>query len=108
VRLSNGHELLSQITGAGCILGTTIATFCGAESMVGLASGPIESVLVRGDMLLATAAGTLALTIAAQQAADKEEVRGPGTFLPALIDELAVLTPDMILKTAKIEVETVW
>ncbi|KAH9978842.1 thiamine biosynthetic bifunctional enzyme [Lactifluus volemus] len=108
VRLSNGHELLSQITGAGCILGTAIATFCGAESMVGLASGPIESVLVRGDMLLATAAGTLALTIAAQQAADKEEVRGPGTFLPALIDELAALTPDMILKTAKIEVETVW
>jgi thiamine-phosphate diphosphorylase / hydroxyethylthiazole kinase len=106
VCLSNGHQLLSQITGAGCILGTVIATFCGAESMAGLALGPIESVLVKGDMLLAPAAGTLALTIAAQRAADKEEVRGPGTFLSALIDELAVLTPEMILETAKIEVET--
>jgi thiamine-phosphate diphosphorylase/hydroxyethylthiazole kinase len=58
-------------------------------------------------MLLATVAGTLALTIAAQQAASREDVRGPGTFLPALIDELAVLTPEMVLRMAKIEVETV-
>jgi thiamine-phosphate diphosphorylase / hydroxyethylthiazole kinase len=71
------------------------------------ASGPAEGVLVKGgDMLLATAAGTLALTIAAQQAANREEVRGPGTFLPALIDELAVLTAETVLKMAKIEVET--
>ena len=55
-------------------------------------------------MLLAAAAGTLALTIAAQRAAGKE-VRGPGTFLPALIDELGALTPEIALKMAKIEVE---
>ena len=103
VRLSNGHELLGRITGAGCVLGTTIATFCGAASMV--ASGTSEGVLVKGDMLLATAAGTLALTIAAQRAASREEVRGPGTFLPALIDELGVLTSEIVLRMAKIEVE---
>jgi thiamine-phosphate diphosphorylase / hydroxyethylthiazole kinase len=83
-----------------------IATFCGAASMA--ASGSFEGVLVKGDMLLATAAGTLALTmtIAAQQAANREEVCGSGIFLPALIDELAVLTPEMVLRMAKIEVET--
>jgi thiamine-phosphate diphosphorylase/hydroxyethylthiazole kinase len=101
--MSNGHELLGQITGAGCVLGTTIATFCGAACMV--ASGTSEGVFVQGDMLLATAAGTLALTIAAQRAASREEVRGSGTFLPALIDELGVLTPETILTMAKIEVE---
>jgi len=103
IRMSNGHELLGQITGAGCILGTTITTFCGAASMAAL--GTSEGVLVQGDMLLATAAGTLALTIAAQRAASREEVRGSGTFLPALIDELGVLTPETILTMAKIEVE---
>jgi thiamine-phosphate diphosphorylase / hydroxyethylthiazole kinase len=104
IRLSNGHELLGQITGAGCVLGTTIATFCGAASMAALRTR--GGSLVDGDMLLATAGATLALTIAAQQAADREEVRGPGTFLPTLIDELAMLTPEIVLRTATIEVET--
>ncbi|KAI0268629.1 Hydroxyethylthiazole kinase [Gloeopeniophorella convolvens] len=103
IRLSNGHALLGQITGAGCVLGTAIATFCGAASIA--AAGPTEGVLAKGDMLLATAAGTLALTIAAERAASREEVRGPGTFLPALIDELAVLTPDVVLGAAKVEVD---
>jgi thiamine-phosphate diphosphorylase/hydroxyethylthiazole kinase len=69
------------------------------------ASETSEGVLVQGDMLLATAAGTLALTIAAQCAARREEVRGPGTFLPALIDELSVLTPEVVMGLAKIEME---
>lgn len=86
------------------MLGSAIATFCGAASIA--ASGSSEGLLVNGDMLTATAAGTLALTIAAQQAAGREEVCGPGTFLPALIDELAVLTPEIVLRMAKIEVET--
>lgn len=102
IRLSNGHELLGQITGAGCMLGTTIAAFCGAASIA--ASSSRKGSLVDGDMLLATAGATLALTIAAQQAASREEVRGPGTFLPALIDELAMLTPEIVLRTAVIEV----
>ena len=68
-------------------------------------SGISEGALVHGDMLLATAAGTLALTIAAQRAARRGEVRGPGTFLPALIDELSVLTSELVLSMAKIEVE---
>ena len=67
---------------------------------------PHKGSLVDGDMLLATAGATLALTIAAQQAVGREEVRGPGTFLPALIDELAILAPETVLRMAKIEVET--
>ncbi|KAI0066253.1 thiamine biosynthetic bifunctional enzyme [Artomyces pyxidatus] len=103
LKLGNGHELLGQITGAGCILGTAVAAFCGASSM---ASGDLGAgTLVKGDMLIAAAAGTLALTIAAELAAGRSEVRGPGTFLPVLIDELAALTEEKILSRAKIEVE---
>jgi thiamine-phosphate diphosphorylase/hydroxyethylthiazole kinase len=89
------------------VLGTVIATFCGAASMAATvaSSSAAEGSLVNGDMFLAAAAGTLALTIAAQHAASREEVRGPGTFLPALIDELALLTPESISKSAVIEVE---
>lgn len=70
------------------------------------ASDSVERSLINGDMFSAAAAGTLALTIAPQYAASREEVRGPGTFLPALTDELALLTPESILKTAVIEVVT--
>jgi len=102
IRLSNGHKLLGQVTGAGCALGTAIATFCGAGSIE--ASGSQEGSLVNGDILLATAAGTLALTIAAQHATARKEVSGPGTPLPALIDELSILVPRTIEERAKIDV----
>lgn len=47
----------------------------------------------------------LVLTIASEIAAEREDVKGPGTFLPALIDELARLTPEVVERRAKVEVE---
>ena len=46
----------------------------------------------------------LALTVAAEAAAVREDVKGSGTFLPALIDELGKLTPEGIAAAAKIQV----
>lgn len=46
----------------------------------------------------------LALTIASEFAGAREDVKGSGTFLPALIDELGKLTPETLVKKAKIEV----
>lgn len=71
--VSNGHELLGKITGSGCVLGTTISLMLAVS---------------RGDKLLATIAGLLHYEIAAEIAAAREDVKGPGTFVPALIDEL--------------------
>ena len=71
--VSNGHELLGRITGSGCVLGTTISLMLAAS---------------REDKLLATIAGLLHYEIAAEVAAAREDVKGPGTFVPALIDEL--------------------
>lgn len=72
-KIANGHALLGEITGSGCTLGTTIASYLAVE---------------REDNLLATVAGILHYEIAAERAAKKESVKGPGTFVPAFIDEL--------------------
>ena len=42
----------------------------------------------RQDKLVATIAGILHFEIAAEIAAEREDVQGPGTFVPAFIDEL--------------------
>jgi thiamine-phosphate diphosphorylase/hydroxyethylthiazole kinase len=71
--ISNGHEYLGEITGSGCTLGTTIASVMAVE---------------REDPLLAAVTAILMYEIAAERAAVRRDVRGPGTFVPALIDEL--------------------
>jgi len=74
--ISNGHEYLCEITGSGCTLGTTIASVMAVE---------------REDKLLAVVTGILMYEIAAERAAARLDVRGPGTFVPAFIDELYVI-----------------
>ncbi|KAI9442417.1 thiamine biosynthetic bifunctional enzyme [Lactarius indigo] len=102
--LSDGSTVIPHITGAGCVLGTYYLHLlrCGKHGCVKyLRGGTCTGGHASCDLLLVP----LALTIAAQRAASREEVRGPGTFLPALIDELAVLTPEIVLRMAKVEVE---
>lgn len=74
VAIENGHEYLGMITGTGCTLGTTIS------AMVAAWDG--------GDCLAAVVAGILLFEIAAEQAAKKASVEGPGTFVPAFLDSL--------------------
>ena len=74
--IRNGHAYLGRITGSGCTLGTTIAAFLAVHAE---------------DKLLAALAGILMFEIAAERAARREDVRGPGTFVPAFLDELFLL-----------------
>ncbi|KAI0829695.1 Hydroxyethylthiazole kinase [Trametes gibbosa] len=108
VRLSNGHPLLGEITGSGCMVGTTVATFCGGASMAAASQrdddAPEDAKLVRGDMLVAAVGGVLAVTIASELASARPDVKGSGTFLPAFIDELGALTPEKLATHAKIAV----
>ncbi|KAK2054386.1 hydroxyethylthiazole kinase [Colletotrichum caudatum] len=72
--VENGHELLGQVTGTGCVLGTAVSAALAAWE---------------DDRLVAVLAGLLHFEIAAERAAVRGDVQGPGTFVPAFIDELA-------------------
>lgn len=74
VAVDNGHEYLGAVTGTGCTLGTTISALVAASP--------------GGDRLAATVAALLLYEIAAEQAARKSSVEGPGSFVPAFLDSL--------------------
>ncbi|KAI1771375.1 TMP-TENI-domain-containing protein [Hypoxylon cercidicola] len=71
--IANGHEYLGMVTGTGCCLGTTISAMVAAHPL---------------DKLAATVTGVLLYDIAAEIAAERADVRGPGSFVPAFLDEL--------------------
>ncbi|KAI0476898.1 Hydroxyethylthiazole kinase family-domain-containing protein [Xylaria cf. heliscus] len=72
-KIENGHEYLGVVTGTGCCLGTTISAMVAAW---------------HHDTLAATIAGLVHYNIAAELAAERPDVKGPGTFVPAFLDEL--------------------
>ncbi|KAJ6151585.1 hypothetical protein N7470_007182 [Penicillium chermesinum] len=73
IAVENGHSYLGQVTGTGCAVGSVSGCFLSAH---------------RSDRLLAVLSGLLMYEIAAENAANKEYVRGPGSFVPAFLDEL--------------------
>jgi len=79
--IENGHQLLGEITGSGCALGTTIASVMAVH---------------REDKLLAAIAGIVMYEIAAERAAARQDVKGPGTFVPAFIDELYLIRQESL------------
>ncbi|KAF9071660.1 thiamine biosynthetic bifunctional enzyme Thi4 [Rhodocollybia butyracea] len=101
--LNNGHALLGRITGSGCIAGSCIASYCAAAAIL---AGSMEDKgkLVVGDIFLAAIGMILALTISAEVAAMREDVKGPGTFFPALIDELSSLSSPTIRERARVHI----
>lgn len=89
LRVANGDELLTRVTGGGCALGAVMAAFLGA------AAGSEH------DPLTAVAAATLVYTIAAEHAAAISH--GPGSFAVALLDALAAIGPDEVRAGARVE-----
>ncbi|KQV00859.1 hydroxyethylthiazole kinase [Microbacterium sp. Root322] len=89
LRVSNGHELLTRVTGGGCALGAVMAAFLGAASAT------------THDVLSAVASASLVYTIAAERAAAVSA--GPGSFAVALLDALAAVGADDIRAAARVE-----
>lgn len=59
---TNGDKLLAHITGSGCIVGTSVATFCAAANLTAMRTeAELDRLLVRGDMLLGSIAGYVLL-----------------------------------------------
>lgn len=86
VRVANGHELLTKITGGGCALGSVIAAYLGVPGE--------ESTLER------VAAAHIAYEIAAERAAARAD--GPGSFSVFFTDELASLTSASLGDAARV------
>jgi hydroxyethylthiazole kinase len=89
VRLCNGHELLTRITGAGCMAGALCAATAAASNNV------------HGSMFAAAVAGISMMSIAGELAAEKANL--PGSFRVALIDTLYTLNGETLLKRIRIE-----
>lgn len=85
--VSNGHVLLSRVSGTGCMSTSITGCFLAAKP-----EAPLE----------AAAEALAAFGVAAEDAAAR--ARGPGTFHAALYDALAGLDPDTLDARARIEV----
>src|SRR5664279_1253982 len=84
VRLSNGHPVLTKVTGGGCALGAIMAAFAA----------------VTPDSLTAAVAATSVYTVAADLAAERSAL--PGSFAVALLDALSEVSVDDIAARAVI------
>ncbi len=83
VTVDNGHPWMTRVTGVGCALGALMAAFAATT-----------------DGLRAAVAATALLTVAAEWAA--ADTAGPGTFAPALLDRLALITPAELAASARL------
>lgn len=86
---SNGHALLTQVTGAGCLLSSVIGAFTAiAESGADLLGSVVEALAFYG--------------VAAELAAERTTHQGPGSFQIELLNQLAQVTPDLLAERSQI------
>ena len=76
-RVEAGDEMMGAVVGTGCILGGTVATFCGGVD----------------DTLTAALHATLAFGLVGERAADNE-YSGPASYHTNLLDGIWNLTPE--------------
>lgn len=89
-QIDNGHRMLADVSGTGCMATSLIGSYCGANQ----------------DYLLATTAGIVSMALAgelAQQSLSPEE--GIGTFKMRLLDSIYNLTPEGLAKGSKVTCE---
>jgi hydroxyethylthiazole kinase len=89
VQIHNGHQLLTKVTGAGCMTGALVAAAAAVEP----------------DPLIAATAGILAMSVAGELAAEKAGL--PGSFRVALIDSIYELSTELINQKGRIDVQSV-
>lgn len=89
MRIANGDELLTRVTGGGCALGAVMAAFLGTARRAGT------------DPLTAVSSASLVYTIAAERAAAR--AAGPGSFAVELLDALAAVGPHDLAAAARVE-----
>ena len=88
--IRNGHEMMSRITGTGCMLTALIGVFCGANP---------------GTLLEAAATAVAMMGVAGERAYEKTARAQGGTltFRTHLIDEISLMTPEVLNGGIKLE-----
>jgi hydroxyethylthiazole kinase len=89
LRVHNGSEMLTKITGAGCMAGALCAAAAAAAKNTG------------ADMVSAALAGILTMGIAGEQAALQAQL--PGSYRVALMDQVYTITGADVLKQGKLQ-----
>ncbi len=90
--IDNGHPMLTDVTGTGCMTTSLIGAYCGAGK----------------DYFISTAAGIMTMGLAGELAyRSLLPADGVGTFKQRLFDSVYCLTPEMINEGGKIKYEQV-
>lgn len=88
--IDNGHEILTGVSGTGCMTSSLVGTFCGAVE----------------DTFIAATAGVLTMGLAGELAQKTlKEKEGIGTFRMRLFDSIFGLEAETILKEGRMKVE---
>jgi hydroxyethylthiazole kinase len=85
IRINNGHELMSYVTGMGCAASALIGAFISVDP----------------DPFSATVSALCTLATAGEMAGDS--AKGPGSFEKNLLDALYCLTPERVKQQSSIE-----
>lgn len=87
LRINNGHSMLSQVTGTGCMATTLIGCFCGATD----------------DWFTGAAAGIMTMGLAGELAQHSLQAgEGIGTFRMRLFDAVSTMTPPIFMEAGKV------
>jgi len=86
VWIENGTNLLSNVTGTGCMCTSLVGSFCGAGN----------------DFLIAAAGGILSMGIAGEIAAENAGAKGNGSFHMAIIDAISKMNAGTLTGRARI------
>jgi hydroxyethylthiazole kinase len=82
--VANGHPLMARVTAMGCVASALVAA----------------ALAVEPDAWKATAAALIAVGVAGEIAAAR--ARGPGSFIPEIVDAMYALDRDTLLTTARV------
>lgn len=77
---SNGHPILTKVTGTGCLLSAVVGAFLAVSS---------------GNALEAAAEALSFYGVAAELAAEAAEGQGPGSFQIEFLNQLSLVTPEL-------------
>lgn len=82
--VSNGHPIMTKVTGMGCLLTSVIGAFAGVEK----------------DLLQASVAALTYYGVAAEKAAAQTAEKGPGSFQIEFLNQLSLVSSDNLISHA--------